>query len=269
MVPVSAADKSGGRSSPRMRVRFLGTGGSFGIPMVGCSCAVCTSTDPRNQRLRTSALVEIDDHNVLIDTSPDLRTQALMYGVRRVDAVLYTHDHADHTAGVDDLRVFSMRGGVSLQCYGYADALDAIRRRFSYIFSAEPPPGSRPRLELCPVRKPFQLWGEQVMPLDVYHGQQTIAGYRIGDLGYVTDASGLPYRSVEMLRGVRVLALNALRYQPHPMHLSLGQAVELASEIGAESTYFIHMGHELDHAATEARLPDGMHLAYDGLVLDL
>lgn len=266
---MSPEGRPGGRHSPRMRARFLGTGGSFGVPMVGCSCAVCTSPDPRNQRLRTSALVEIGDHAVLIDTSPDLRTQALVNGISRVDAVLYTHDHADHTAGVDDLRVFNVRRGDNLQCYGYPDALDAIRRRFSYIFGAEPTAGSRPRLELCPIRKPFYLWGEQVIPLDVYHGQQIIAGYRIGDLGYVTDASGLPGRSIEMLGGVRVLVLNALRHQPHPMHLGLHQAVELATEIGAESTYFIHMGHELDHAATEARLPDGMHLAYDGLTLDL
>ncbi|MEJ7654901.1 MAG: MBL fold metallo-hydrolase, partial [Chloroflexia bacterium] len=181
----------------------------------------CTSDDPRDNRLRTSALLSFDGRNVLIDASPDLRTQALTYGISTLDAVLCTHDHADHTFGVDDLRAYNLRRRGRLPCYGDAATLASIRERFNYIFSSTPALGSRPRLDLCEVDGPFDLWGRTIIPLDVYHGDQTITSYRIGDFGYVTDASALPDVTIETLRGVRYLALNALRHEPHPLHLNL------------------------------------------------
>lgn len=252
-----------------LRLTLLGTGGSFGVPMIGCSCAVCTSSDPRDERLRTSALLEVGERGVLIDTSPDLRTQALRHGVERVDAVLFTHDHADHVGGLDDLRAYNLKQGGKLLCYADARTLEAIRRRYSYIFSSEPALGSRPRLDLCDIDGPFALWGQSVVPLTVLHGETPITGYRFGPIGYVTDASAVPDETVEALRGVRVLLLNALRHEPHPLHLSLSESIEVARRIGAERTYLIHLGHELEHEATSRMLPPGVELAVDGLVLEV
>lgn len=250
-----------------MALKFLGTGGSFGVPMIGCGCAVCASHDPRNKRLRTSALVEFGGRGVLIDASPDLRAQVLAHGARRVDAVLFTHDHADHTLGVDDLRAFNLRQRERISCYGDTGTLASLRARFDYIFSSEPALGSRPRLDLCEVAGPFDLWGRRVLPLRVLHGGREILGYRIGPVGYITDASETPPETVEALRGVDILALNALRHEPHPLHMSLSEAVETAGRIGAKRTYLIHLGHELEYAATNRLLPEGVELAYDGLVV--
>ncbi len=253
----------------RIRLTFLGTGGSFGVPMLACGCATCSSPNPRNKRLRTSALVQIGARNLLIDTSPDLRAQALAHDIRRMDAVLFTHDHADHVGGLDDLRAYNIRQKGKLPCYGNAEVLGSIRHRFGYIFSSEPALGSRPRLDLCELDGPFRLWGQEIVPLDVLHGNDQITGYRIGPLGYITDASALPDNTLEAVAGVRVLALNALRHEPHPLHLSLDEALETVVRVGAEQTYLIHLGHELEHEATNALLPEGIQLAYDGLVVEL
>lgn len=253
----------------RIRLTFLGTGGSFGVPMLGCACAVCTSTNLRNKRLRTSVLLELRGRNLLIDASTDLRTQGLKHGVDRLDAVLFTHDHADHTLGLDDLRAYNLRSRGKLPCYGDAQTLESLRRRFEYIFSSTPALGSRPRLELCEVDAQLDLWGQRIVPLEVFHGTQAITGYRIGPLAYITDASDLPDETIAAVRGARVLVLNALRHEPHPLHFSLEQAVEMAGRIRAERTYLIHLGHELEHEATNRLLPANIQLAYDGLVLDL
>ncbi|MDP9382853.1 MAG: MBL fold metallo-hydrolase [Chloroflexota bacterium] len=256
-------------SSARIKLKFLGTGGSFGVPMLGCGCKVCLSTDQRDKRLRTSVVVNVGGRSLLIDASPDLRAQGLAHRVERVDAVLFTHEHADHVGGIDDLRAFNIRQRGKLTCYGDARTLAVIRRRFDYIFSSIPPLGSRPRLDLCVVDGPFELYGQEVVPLEVFHGEQTITGYRIGGLGYITDASRLPSETVQAVRGVKVLALNALRHEPHPLHLSLEQAVDTAQLIGAERTYLIHLGHELEHEATSRLLPQGIELAYDGLTVEV
>lgn len=248
---------------------LLGTGGSFGVPMLGCRCAVCTSPDPRDKRLRTSATVEMDGRVILIDASPDLRAQGLLHGVDRVDAVLFTHDHADHVGGIDDLRAFNLRRPGKLVCYGDARTLDAIRRRYDYIFSSEPALGSRPRLELCEITGPWEMWGREVVPLEVMHGQQAITGYTFGPLAYITDASSLPEATVEAVHGAEVLVLNALRQEPHPMHMSLDEAVAMARRIGAKQTYLIHLGHEVEHASTSCELPPGVALAYDGLTVEV
>jgi phosphoribosyl 1,2-cyclic phosphate phosphodiesterase len=253
----------------RIKLKFLGTGGSFGIPMLACDCPVCLSPDPRDKRLRTSAVVQFRGRTLLIDASPDLRAQGLVHGVERVDAVLFTHDHADHIGGIDDLRAYNVRQRGKLSCYGDARTLAAIRKRFDYIFSSTPALGSRPRLDLCQVVGPFELWGQEILPLEVFHGEQTITGYRIGGLAYITDASGLPPQTVDAVRGVEVLALNALRHEPHPLHLSLEEAVETARRIGAGRTYLIHLGHELGHEATSSLLPPGIELAHDGLIVEV
>ncbi len=253
----------------QLKLTFLGTGGSFGVPMLGCGCDVCSSTNPYNKRLRTSATVEVNGHTLLIDASPDLRTQALQHGVERVDAVLFTHDHADHIGGIDDLRAYNIRQQGKLVCYGDKRTLGAIRSRFEYIFSSVPPTGSRPRLDLCEVEGSFELWGQEVIPLEVLHGEQAITGYRIGPLAYITDASRLPKQTVAAVQGVQVLTLNALRHEPHPMHLSLDEAVETARRVGAERTYLLHLGHELEHESTNCILPEGIEMAYDGLVIEL
>lgn len=237
--------------------------------MLGCGCGVCSSPNPYNKRLRTSAALEVNGRTLLIDASPDLRSQALEHRVDRVDAVLFTHDHADHIGGIDDLRAYNVRQQGKLVCYGDGRTLKAIRSRFDYIFSSVPPQGSRPRLDLCEVEGPFELWGQDVVPLEVLHGEQVITGYRFGPLAYITDASRLPEKTVESVRGVRVLTLNALRHEPHPMHLSLDEAIETARRIGAERTYLLHLGHELEHESTNRILPEGIEMAYDGLVIEL
>lgn len=251
-----------------LTLKLLGTGGSFGVPMLACPCAVCASPDPRDKRLRTSALVTVNRRHLLIDASPDLRAQGIDHGVNRVDAVLFTHDHADHVGGIDDLRAYNLRQHGKLSCYGDARTLAAIRSRFDYIFSSEPALGSRPRLDLCELDGPITLWEQEIMPLRVMHGDQPITGYRIGGLAYITDASSLPEETIDAVRGVNVLVLNALRHEPHPLHLSLEEAIEMARRIGAKRTYLIHLGHELEHEGTSRLLPESIELAYDGLTIE-
>lgn len=253
----------------QVRLTFLGTGGSFGVPMLGCHCDVCTSTLPENKRLRTSALVEVGEAKLLMDTGPDLRSQCLRYGVEQVDAVLFTHDHMDHIAGLDDVRAFNIRQRSPLPCFGSEETLSAVRSRYEYVFSSIPAQGSRPRLELRRIDGPFDVGGERIYPLKIYHGSTTITGYRVGPLAYITDASRIPDETLGQLDGVKLLVLNALRQEPHPMHFSLDQAVEMARRIGAERTWLVHMGHEVEHVSTNKLLPSDIQLAYDGLVVDV
>lgn len=253
-----------------LRVTMLGSGTSTGVPMIGCDCPVCTSPDPRNRRLRTSLLLETAAGAALVDTSPDLRQQALRAGIGRLDAVLYTHHHADHVNGIDELRAFNFRQGGSIPCYGPAPTLAALRRGFAYIFDAEPAEGGgKPQLELVPVRDPFEAAGLPVVPVPVWHGSLEVFGYRIGGLGYVTDCKRIPDQSLRLLEGVELLVLDALRYRPHPTHLSIGEAMAVAERIGPRRTVLTHLTHEVDHAAPEVALPDGVELGYDGLVLDV
>jgi len=258
-----------------MRVTFLGTGTSHGVPMIGCDCAVCTSPNPKNNRLRCSILVQQGEHTLLVDTATEFRIQALRHRIRRLDAILFTHAHADHISGLDDVRVFSYRGRGAIPVYGDAETLRAIRTRFDYVFMETQAGGGKPQLdlrELVPYR-PLELNGLRVVPLTVYHGELPILALRFEEgprtFAYVTDVSRIPDEAKPYLRGVDVLVLDALRRRPHPTHFSLDEAVAAARELEPGRTYFTHIAHDLEHEATNATLPPGMELAYDGLELEL
>lgn len=254
----------------RLRVTFLGTGTSHGIPMIGCSCDVCTSSDPRDRRTRPSIVIERAGQTILIDTSPELRLQCLANGVSRVDAILFTHPHADHVTGLDDVRRFNALRGSTLPCYGLADTLDVIVRMFPYAFVDDPGyPSAKPRLSLHPVDGPFDLFGAQVVPVPLLHGQMTVLGYRFGRFAYCTDVSAIPSDSWRLLDALDLLVLDGLRHRPHPTHFNLEQAVAAAARISARRTLFTHIAHELSHAKVNAVLPPGMALAYDGQVVEV
>ncbi|HEY3886203.1 MAG TPA: MBL fold metallo-hydrolase [Vicinamibacterales bacterium] len=253
-----------------MRVTFLGTGTSHGVPMIGCDCATCRSTDPRDNRLRVSVYVEHGDARLLIDAGPDLRLQALRQDIRRVDAVLFTHGHADHVLGIDELRRFNWLQKSAIACYGDARTLDDIRRTFSYVFDpAAPKGGGVPDLELHTIDRPFEAAGVSVQPVPLWHGTRAIFGYRIGAFAYLTDCSRIDDAAWPLLTGLDVVVIDALRDRPHPTHFTLDEAVAAADRIGARQTCFTHMCHDLRHEDTCARLPESMSLAHDGLVVSM
>jgi phosphoribosyl 1,2-cyclic phosphate phosphodiesterase len=253
-----------------VRLIILGSGTSFGVPQIGCQCAVCTSSDPRDRRTRVAAVVANDaGSRILIDTPPELRLQLIAAGVDSVDAVLYTHEHADHLHGIDDLRALSVRRG-SLPVYGPPDMLRRLEDHFPYIFDESVPrdPATpRPALERIPLAsgREVRIAGVTVLPLECDHGDTRVYGYRIGTLGYLTDVKAVPPQVMDRLRGVRLLVLNALFDQPHPSHLSIPEAVEVARAIGAERTMLPHLTHRFAHADLADRLPPGVEPAYDGL----
>ena len=252
-----------------LQVTFLGTGTSHGVPAIGCDCATCRSDDPRDNRLRPSVHLRFDDgFSLLIDAGPDLRAQALRHNVRRVDAIFFTHGHADHIVGLDDVRRFNQLQKARIPCYGDGTTVRDIRTMFSYVFDAGTPKGGGlPLLDLFRVVGPFSLGRHEVTPVPIFHGSRPILGVRVGRFAYLTDCSRIPDESWPLLEGLEVLVLDALREAPHPTHFTVEEAVEAARRIGAERTCFTHMAHDLRHAPTCARLPRGMELAYDGLVL--
>lgn len=256
-----------------MKLTFLGTGTSFGVPVVGCGCVVCHSTDPRDRRTRVGAVVEIGHTRLLIDTPPELRLQLLATGIDDVDAVLFTHDHADHTNGLDDIRAISVRREGALPVYGPAEALAALRVRFPYVFddTVRPTPGTyKPEGTTTALEPglPVRIGDADVIPVEVPHGRWRVFGYRIGTLAYVTDAKTIPDAALAVMRGVDVLVLNALFRTSHPTHLSLGEAVEVARRVGARQTWLTHLTHDNLHAALAAELPPDIQPAYDGLVVE-
>lgn len=253
-----------------MIVTFLGTGTSTGVPVVGCHCRVCTSQDPKNQRLRQSVKVEADGKFFIIDTTPDLRLQLLRDPIPRLDFILYTHSHSDHMMGLDDIRPFNFRQREAIHAYANAKTAKAVRRAFSYIWNESQIGGGKPQLELHEVETAFSHDGIEVVPLPVTHGDWTILGFRIGRFAYITDTNGIPESSMRLLEGVEVLALDGLRpAPPHPTHFTIDEAVEVAARIGARQTWLIHLTHDVDHEPFDATLPDGVRLAYDGLRLEI
>jgi len=262
-----------------LKITLLGTGTSHGVPMIACDCAVCRSTDPRDKRTRPSILIEIAPgespplaravKNVLVDTSTDLRAQALAHDVRRVDAILFTHSHADHVMGLDEVRRYNILQRDAIACFADERTIVDLRRTFDYIFNPPPgPSGGIPQLTLFQIAGPFLLGGVEFVPVPVLHGRRPILGFRVGSFAYLTDCSRIPDSSWALLEGVRTLVLDALRERPHPTHFSVDEAIDAARKIGAARTYFTHVCHDLPHAATCARLPAGIELAYDGLVLN-
>lgn len=256
-----------------LRVTLLGTGTSTGVPRIACDCAVCTSADPRNRRLRAGVRIDVLADGgggpplgtVLVDTSPDLRQQALAHDIRRVDAVLFTHAHADHVFGLDDLRVFNFIQRASIPLYGSAATLRAVRRAFAYAWEEGQEGGGKPLLELVPVEGPFELLGRTVEPLPVWHGELEVTAWRIGRFALVTDVSAIPEPSKARLRDLDLLVLGALRYRPHPTHFSVAEAVEVARELGARRTVLTHLAHEVDATAPAVDLPPEVELGWDGM----
>ena len=257
-----------------MRLTLLGTGTSFGVPQIGCRCPTCTSTDPRDRRTRTSALIETRGKRLLIDTPPELRLQLVAAQVDHVDAVLFTHGHADHVHGIDDLRALSVRLGSMLPAYGSRDTMAELATKFPYIFDPSivvPIGTSKPELaaHVLEAATTTVIAGVPVLPLALPHGAQAVYGYRVGAIAYLTDVKRVPDDAARALAGLEVLVLSALLSRPHPLHLSISEAVETAQRIGARHTYFTHLTHEFTHQALAAMLPAGIEPAYDGLVIDV
>jgi phosphoribosyl 1,2-cyclic phosphate phosphodiesterase len=258
-------------SAAAAKVLVLGTGTSHGVPMIGCECDTCRSTDPHDRRSRASIYIQIDDGpSVLVDTTPDLRMQALAYGLKRVDAIVYTHSHADHIMGLDEVRRFNVLQKSAIPCYGDARTLEDLRRIYSYVFNPETPRGGGiPQVVTARVMGAFCLGAATFVPVPLLHGSRTILGYRIGSFAYMTDCSEIPDASWPLLEGVRTVILDALRQKPHATHLSLDQALAVIERLKPERALFTHMSHDLPHAATCARLPAGVQLAYDGLTFEI
>lgn len=250
---------------------FLGSGTSMGVPTLGCRCAVCHSVDPKNNRLRSSLALRYNGNVVLIDTGPDFRTQALRAGIDRVDAVLYTHGHADHVLGFDDLRPLTFGKPARLPLYADDATASVIERMFDYTFAEKDRYPTSARVDLHRLGTApgttLPLFGAVFERIPVLHGRHTIAGYRFGRAAYLTDMSDIPEASFDRLRDLDIVILDALRREPHPSHSHLDKSVALAARIGAKQTYFTHISHDLDHGPTEENLPPGVHLAYDGLRL--
>jgi phosphoribosyl 1,2-cyclic phosphate phosphodiesterase len=250
----------------KAKITVLGSGTSSGVPTIGCSCAVCHSDDPRDKRLRPSILVQHDGRNIVIDTTPDFRQQALRARMQHLDAVIYTHAHADHILGLDDIRPFNFRQKTQIPLFASAPTFAVIERIFEYAFDGRQHTSSVPRLDVNLItEEPFDVQGLRFEAIPVLHGANVVFGFRFGDTAYLTDHSEIPESSMEKLQGLDVLFLDALRHKPHPTHSTVANSVSIAQRLQARRTFFTHICHDLPHAATEATLPPGILLAYDGL----
>ena len=253
-----------------MKVNFLGTGTSQGVPVIGCDCMVCQSLDYRDKRLRTSIHIEVKGKSLVVDTGPDFRQQMLRAGIRKLDAVLFTHEHKDHTAGLDDIRPFNFAQKKDMPVFARQPVIEQIQREFAYIFSSNRYPGI-PQVDCIEITEsPFQFEGVSITPIPVLHYKLPVLGFRIGDFSYITDANFIPDESLSKLEGTEVLVLNALQQETHISHFTLEQAIEQALKIGAKTTYFTHISHRLGlHQEVEKNLPEGIFLAYDGLQISI
>jgi len=252
-----------------MRLTFLGTGTSSGVPTLGCHCEVCRSADPHDNRTRPSLLLEFNGRAVVIDTSPDFRQQALRQHLDRLDAVVFTHDHADHIMGLDDVRSFYLRDRTPIPIYADERTMGSILRVYKYIFDQDYPYGGLAKLDPNIIGGPFELWGEKLIPLQVFHGNLPVLGFRFGGAAYVTDFSTIPESTAAQLEGLDVLILDALRYEPHPSHSTVEQSLNWVEKLKPRRAFFTHIAHELCHEATNATLPPSVRLAYDGLSLEI
>jgi phosphoribosyl 1,2-cyclic phosphate phosphodiesterase len=252
------------------KITVLGSGTSVGVPTVGCHCDVCTSKDPRDKRLRPSILVSYQEHNVLIDTTPDFRTPALRAKIDRLDAVLFTHAHADHVMGLDDLRPFNFRKKAPIPIFAAPEAMTDIRRCFQYIFDGVKKESNVPQLDPRLIDgSPFDLFGLEFLPVPIMHGRQMIHGFRFGNAAYLTDHSEIPESSMELLQGLDVLFLDALRYKPHPTHSTVDRSIRTVEQLSPRRAYFTHICHDLAHERAESMLPSHIRLAYDGLEIQV
>jgi phosphoribosyl 1,2-cyclic phosphate phosphodiesterase len=252
-----------------IKLTILGSGTSTGVPVLGCHCEVCSSSDPRNCRTRCSALFEWSGRKILIDTATDFRQQALREGLDQIDSVLYTHAHADHVHGIDDLRTFTLMTGQPLPVYAAYGVLERIQGLFNYIFIEADVPGYRPRLQVNEVIGPFELFGQQVIPIPLVHGPGESLGYRVGNMAYVVDCNAIPDSSLKLLQGLDVLVIDALRFREHKSHFSISEAIEVARQLRVRRTLLTHLTHDIDYPRHAAELPDDVEFAYDGLSITL
>ena len=252
-----------------MRVVLLGTGTSQGIPVIGCDCSVCKSDDPHNKRTRTSALINYGSYNIIIDTATEFRIQMVDNSIKRLDAVLFTHAHADHIHGLDDIRQFNKIQSVKIPCFGNKATLDVIENKYDYVFKSTQQGGGKPDISLNEVSLEFELFGKKIVPLPVKHGILDILGYRIGSFAYITDASHIPAKTLQQIGELDVLVVNALRYEPHDTHLSVHDALDIIRTVKPKKAYLTHISHRLEHQETEDQLPRDVHMGYDGLTLEL
>ncbi|MCA6073715.1 MBL fold metallo-hydrolase [Fulvivirga sedimenti] len=253
-----------------MRITFLGTGTSQGVPVIACNCEVCASLDFRDKRLRTSIHIETGNKSIVIDTGPDFRQQMLRARIDHLDAVVFTHEHKDHTAGLDDVRAFNFRQGGDMPIYGTDRVIQQLKKEFGYAFAEKKYPGV-PRIKTIEIRnEAFSVEGVNFLPVEVLHYKLPVFGFRVGDFTYITDANAIPAEEFEKIRNTRVLVLNALQKESHISHFTLEEALEIAREVNAEKTYFTHISHRLGtHHEISADLPANVELAYDGLTIEI
>ena len=258
-------------SLPNMKVTFLGTGTSQGVPVITCFCEVCKSSDAKDKRLRTSIKIEVDSKVLVVDSGPDFRQQMIRSQTYQLDALLFTHEHKDHIAGMDDIRAYNYSSKKKVAIYAHPRVQTALKREFAYVFSDEKYPGI-PEVELHDIEnsKEIVIDGLRIMPIEILHYKLPVLGFRVKDFTYITDANFISEQSMQLLKGTKVLVLNALRKEEHISHFTLAQAIEMGRKIGAEKVYFTHLSHQMGlHSEVQSELPQGFHIAYDGLELQI